>query len=172
MTIAPLLLGAMLAWAPPAGDGDIARYVAIAEDIEAVVLADDEAPALAGDDGRTRTAFLLASIAFEESGGFRADVDEGRARGDNGRSVCLMQIHMVSPRTWEGWTAGDLLSDRRVCFRAGLHRVRESLQRCRALRDGDELAAYTHGRCVAPNATARRRWRRAEAAYRAPTSSP
>lgn len=168
--IAPLLLGAMLTWAPPVGDDDIARYVAIAEDIEAVSLADDEASAFPGDDGRLRTAFLLASIAFEESGGFRADVDTGAARGDNGRSVCLMQIHMVTPRTWEGWTTGELIADRRTCLRAGLHRVRESLQRCRALQGGDELAAYTHGRCVAPNATARRRWRRADHAYRVATA--
>jgi hypothetical protein len=155
----PWILTAMVTWAPPKSDTDLERYKAIASDIERVAYDADEAPALLGSEGRARTALLLASTAYDESY-FRADVDRGEARGDGGRSVCVMQV-WVEGRTQEGWTADDLIQDRTKCVRAALHILRGSLAWCRALHGGDRLGGYTHGKCVAPNRIGRARWARA-----------
>ena len=93
----PWILTAMVTWAPPKSDTDLERYKAIASDIERVAYDADEAPALLGSEGRARTALLLASTAYDESY-FRADVDRGEARGDGGRSVCVMQVWVEGGR--------------------------------------------------------------------------
>jgi hypothetical protein len=149
----------MVAWAPPKTDADLDRYKRIASDIEAVAYDPAEAPVVDGPDGRARTALLLASTAYDESY-FRADVDDGRARGDGGRSVCVMQI-WVEGRTREGWSANELVADREKCVRAALHIMRGSLAWCRRLSGGDRLGGYTHGQCVTPNRIGRARWARA-----------
>src|SRR5262249_4293140 len=95
-TLSAYILSAMIAWMPlkvhhrEAEDEARARYQAIAQDIAAVALDENEPPLFAGEDGRTQTALLVASIASFESH-FRADVDAGKARGDNGISWCVMQ---------------------------------------------------------------------------------
>ena len=155
----PWVLTAMVTWAPPASDADLQRYKAIAEDIEAVAYDPAEPAAFDGPEGRARTALLLASTAYDESY-FRADVDDGRARGDSGHSVCVMQV-WVEGHTREGWTADELVQDREKCIRAALHILRGSLAWCRQLSGGDRLGGYTHGKCVAPNRIGRARWTRA-----------
>jgi hypothetical protein len=155
----PWVLTAMVTWAPPQTDTDLARYKAIAQDIETVAYDPDETPAFEGPEGRARTALILASTAYDESF-FRADVDDGRARGDGGRSVCVMQV-WVEGKTHEGWTAEELIEDRQKCVRAALHILRGSLAWCHALSGGDRLGGYTHGRCVMPNRIGRARWTRA-----------
>jgi hypothetical protein len=156
----PWVLTAMVTWAPPPTGADLERYKSIASDIEAVAYDPAEEPVVAGPEGRARTALLLASTAYDESY-FRADVDDGRARGDAGRSVCLAQVWVGSGRTYEGWNAADLIADRQKCFRAALHIVRGSLFWCRSLSGGDRLGGYTHGKCVRPNRIGRARWARA-----------
>jgi len=155
----PWILSAMVAWVPPATSEDLDRYRRIAADIDTVTTDPQETPAFDGPDGRARTALLLASTAYDESL-FRADVDDGRARGDHGRSVCVMQV-WVERRTREGWTREDLVADRRKCVRAALHILLASLAWCHALDGGDRLGGYTHGRCVTPNRIGRGRWARA-----------
>ncbi len=155
----PWVLTAMVTWAPPRTDADLTRYTSIASDIETVAYDPAEEPIAPGPEGRARTALLLASTAYDESF-FRADVDAGEARGDGGKSVCVMQV-WVEGRTREGWTADELVADRLKCLRAALHILHGSMAWCRALEGGDRLGGYTHGKCVHPNTIGRARWARA-----------
>jgi len=155
------LVGAMMAWVPPAHDADRLRYESIAQDLVSVVYDDAEQPAFAGADGRAKTALLMASIASFESG-YRADVDDGRTTGDHGRSYCLMQVQVFG-KTDEGWTGHDLVADRKKCFRAALKRIRISFDWCKSHALEDRLAGYTSGQCRDGEHLARDRFFRARA---------
>ena len=77
------------------------RYEAIAGDLAEVVWSPNEKPLFRGSDGRARTAAVLLSIMLHESA-FRKDVDSGigkHARGDSGRSWCMMQINIGTGKT-------------------------------------------------------------------------
>lgn len=154
------LVGAMMAWVPTLRPTESARYADIARDIATVALDPAEEPAFAGADGRARTALLLASIASFESG-YRADVDDGRVKGDHGTSVCLMQVRVFG-KTKEGWTAKDLTEDRQKCFRVALRLVRTSFEWCKARVLEDRLAGYTVGSCREGEPLARARFGRAK----------
>jgi hypothetical protein len=145
MQIINWLVAAMFAWTP-AHEVDRARYTEIASDLAAVVYDPDEQPLFSGDDGRAKTALLLASIAAHEST-FREDVENGKSRGDGGTSWCFMQLHIGSGKTVEGWSGADVTSDRRLCFRAGLHVARESFRMCKAFPVIEKLSAYASGQC-------------------------
>jgi hypothetical protein len=145
MQIISWLVAAMLSWTP-AHEAERTRYTEIASDLAAVVFDPAEEPLYAGDDGRARTALLLASIAAHEST-FRADVEDGRARGDGGSSWCFMQLHIGAGKTVEGWTGKEVTSDRRLCFRAGLHVARESFRMCAGFPATEKLSAYASGQC-------------------------
>jgi hypothetical protein len=145
MLIINWLVAAMFAWTP-AHEADRARFTEIASDLVAVVYDPAEQPLFPGEDGRAKTALLLASIAAHEST-FREDVENGKARGDGGNSWCFMQLHIGSGKTVEGWTGADLTSDRRLCFRAGLHVARESFRMCNAFPVNEKLSAYASGQC-------------------------
>jgi hypothetical protein len=78
-----------------------ARYASIAQDITTVVWSAEEKPLFRGTNGRARTTALILSIMLNESG-FRKDVDLGvgkHARGDGGRSWCLMQMNLGTGKT-------------------------------------------------------------------------
>jgi hypothetical protein len=145
MQIIPWLVAAMFAWAP-GREADRARYTEIASDLAAVVYDPEEQPLFSGDDGRAKTALVLASIAAHEST-FRRDVEDGRARGDGGTSWCFMQLHIGAGKTVEGWTGADVTSDRKLCFRAGLHIAKESFRMCNAFPTTEKLSAYASGQC-------------------------
>jgi hypothetical protein len=145
MQIVTWLVAAMFAWTP-AREADRARYTEIASDLASVVYDPAEEPLFSGDDGRARTAALLASIAAHEST-FREDVENGKARGDGGGSWCFMQLHIGAGKTPEGWTGADLTSDRKLCFRAGLHNARESFRMCKGHPTTERLSAYASGQC-------------------------
>jgi len=133
------------------------RYRAIAADIADVALDPDEPPLFRSDaklpefdrfyDGRIKTAFLLASVARFESGGFREDVDNMTKTGDGGKAVCLLQIHL-----WEN----EIVTDRPSCLRAGLRHMRESYRMCHS------LSGYTVGHCVKNEPQAIQRMKMAE----------
>lgn len=156
--LAGWLLGVMLSVAPPGqsksppeaveseSDGR-ARYADIANALAEVVLDADEKPVFAGNRGRERTAALLLAISHHESG-FRRDVDLGLGRGAHGGGPyhCMMQVS-VKGRTPEGWTGADLTSDRRRCFRAGLHLVQRAHGACQAEGPDAWLRLYTGGTC-------------------------
>jgi hypothetical protein len=160
------LVAAMVGWVPlyaqpnESHDEVMDRYESIARDAATVALDPDEAPLFDGPDGRTRTALLMLSVASFESG-YRKRVDEGRGRGDNGRSFCLMQIRVGTGATKEGWTGPDLVEDRTRCFRAALHILRKSFGICHSLPVEDRLSAYASGSCGLGTEASRRRVNRA-----------
>jgi hypothetical protein len=145
MQIIAWLVTAMMAWAP-ARESERARYTQIASDLAAVVYDNAEQPLFRGDDGRAKTALILASIAAHEST-FRQDVDDGRKRGDSGNSWCLMQMHVGLGKTVEGWTGQDLVNDRRKCFAAALHIAQWSFRTCNVYPLDERLSAYASGHC-------------------------
>jgi hypothetical protein len=154
------LLQAMTAWVPPSthpegAEKALVRYEAIARDIATLSLDEAQNPLFAGSDGREKTALLLASIASFESY-FRADVDEGRARGDKGASYCVMQVRVGEGKTPEGWTGRELIASRSKCLMAGLNRIRESFSLCKSMPQVFRLSGYTSGHCgQEPKAEAR-----------------
>jgi hypothetical protein len=165
------LLAAMVTWSPP-GDHDyyerreetLERYASIARDVAEVALDPTEAPLFGGPQGRVQTGLLLASVAFYESGGYRRDVDFGignKARGDSGRSWCLMQINLGDGMTAERWSGRDLVLDRQKCIRVGLRRMRQSFDMCKGEAFVDRLSGYTTGRCMADDDFSHRRMKRA-----------
>jgi len=165
------LFAAMVAWSPPfeheyyePRDETLARYAGIARTIAKVVLDPAEPPLFGGPDGRAETGLFVASVAFYESGGFRRDVELGmgkHARGDSGRSWCLMQVNIGDGRTDERWSGLDLVNDQDKCIRAGLHRMRQSFVHCSGQTFIDRLSGYTDGRCRDGADAAHRRTRRA-----------
>jgi hypothetical protein len=163
------LVAAMIGWVPlhahtPSEtlDDVHARYESIARDAVSVAFDEAEAPVFSGPEGRTQTALLMLSIASYESG-YRKKVDGGTTLGDHGHSYCLMQVRVGSGITREGWSGPDLIADRRLCFRAGLHILRSSFGACRTLAVDDRLSAYATGHCFADAAISRSRVGRARA---------
>ncbi|MDP9036473.1 MAG: hypothetical protein M3O50_16855 [Myxococcota bacterium] len=160
------LVAAMLAWVPARVhaprepiDEVLTRYESIAADVASVALDEKEAPLFAGPAGRSETALLMLSIASYEST-FQRVVDDGTRLGDNGHSYCLMQIRVGGGETREGWTGKQLVDDRTLCFRAGLHILHASFHACRKLPLEDRLSAYVSGHCYANAAISRSRiWR-------------
>ena len=180
---------AMLSWSPwhqhETRPETRARYESIAYDVAAVALEDAgrDAPwaklvvsrSASTDVPVAKTALLMLAISSYESGGFRPDVDSIEATGDcrevvalpNGlrpvgpateavkrmvcRSRCLAQIQL---------RAGEVLRDRRDCFRLELARIRESYASC-ALPLVEGLAVYASGRCDRGTAASRKRVARA-----------
>lgn len=146
-----------------------ARYREAAEDIIAGTF---KAPRsiFYGPKGRAKTALLVATIFFMESG-YRRDVDMGLGRArlarsglnDFGRSWCMGQINlgrkpMKDPETgeWleesastteEGWTGKDLVQDRQKCVIATIAVLRRSLSSCKELPINSRLALYASGSC-------------------------
>ncbi len=144
-----------------------ARYEQIATDIAEVLKT--EQPLFRGPSGKVRTSSVILSVMFHESG-FRRDVDLGLgkyAKGDKGRSVCLMQLNVGAGRTlrWnvakdryaipsdpesevvEGWTAKEILEDRKKCIRSGLRMLRLSFRACSSMPQQDWLRVYASGSC-------------------------
>lgn len=149
------LIATMISWAPltPARlHGETpeharARYAAHAQAIASVAL-DAQEPPLSG--GRARTAVVLASIAFWESG-FDELVDEGHCTPhtcDNGLAWSVYQIHDEGGITLDGngWLYArlrkpdwllehadsvirgpDLVQDRQLAARVALHMARRNL---------------------------------------------
>jgi hypothetical protein len=157
------LVAAMIGWVPlhvhaptESVDEVHARYESIARDVVTVAFDEAEAPLFSGPEGRTQTALLMLSVASYESG-YRVKVDDGRVFGDHGHSYCLMQIKVGTGVTREGWTGHDLVTDRRLCFRAALHMLRSSFGACHTLPVDDRLSAYASGHCFADAAISRSR---------------
>lgn len=146
------------------------RYQNIVRDLLSVTYDPTEKPLFSGPRGRARTTALMLSIAQTESG-FRRDVDFGigkDAKGDSGESHCLMQVRLSKARDngktdkrihldgpyysftldgESGYGGEDLLADRKVCFRAALHIMRQSFHTCHRLPSEERLGIYTSGDC-------------------------
>lgn len=166
----------MVAHAPPGRDiyipeakeskeEALARYESIARDTATVV--SEEEPLFRGPMGRAKTAMVIMSIMKHE-GAFRKDVDTGvgkMARGDHGRSVCLMQVNVGTGRTfaWNtkknkpaapadpaeevapGLTAQEMLANRQNCIRAGYRVIKVSFGASGGLPATEWLRVYASG---------------------------
>ena len=150
--LATYLVTAMTAWVPVYAHAEPqeqtrARYEAIVHDAVAVAYDEAEAPLFPGPRGRAQTALLMLAVASLESA-FKKNVDDGTRLGDHGRSYCLMQIRVGDGVTGDGWSGPQLVGDRKLCFRAGLHILRGSFNACHKLPLGDRMSAYATGRCT------------------------
>ncbi len=147
-----------------------ARYDDIAKDIVDVVYDPQTKVLFGGANGRSRTVSIILSIMLHESG-FMKNVDYGvgkYARGDQGRSWCLMQLNIGEGRTlrwnikedrpprWgdnpsdilDGYTGPELVADRQLCIREGLKVLRVSFSSCRgSLPLNQRLRVYASGNC-------------------------
>ena len=148
-----------------------ARYESIARDIAEIAYDPAEEPLFKGPNGRARTVSVIEGIMLYESGRFRKDVDFGigpKSKGA-GAAVCNMQIMVGSGRTgrynmtkqrfaWTndpstdtflpGYTMRELLTDRKVCIRTGLHMIRQSFHTCGDQMPPDQkLRFYATGSC-------------------------
>lgn len=137
----------------------LARYEEIAAALYEVTYDKSTNPIFAGNSGRAKTAALILSIAYFESG-FARDVDIGPCaktkngqRCDGGRSACMMQVQIGSGATYQrahgidGLTQQDLFADRETCFRVGLNMIRRSFTACRKLGPDMALNVYASGSC-------------------------
>jgi len=150
-----------------------ARYESIANDIVEVVYDPATSPLFGGRWGRARTATVILGIMLYESG-FAKNVDYGvgkYARGDNGRSWCLMQMNVGKGRPWsraggfnikhnrpwrygdkkedliEGASGPEMVKDRRKCIREGLRLIRLRCRACRRNPLKERLNVYASGNC-------------------------
>jgi hypothetical protein len=168
----------MSTWAPPGRSKYVAateepeiglrRYAEIARDAMFVAYDPKEQPLFKGPLGRAMTLALMLAVAESESA-FRRDVDFGEgkyARGDAGKSWCLMQVNLGVPdqsgrtRTrveltkdyWhisshtDDYGGEDLVRDRVLCFRVALHIMRNSFSACRTSPVRDRLSIYASGK--------------------------
>lgn len=191
----------MVRWSPPGRptydaavetyEEGLRRYESAADDLIRVTYDPSEMPLFHGNYARAMTASLLASVAFHESS-FRKDVDTGvgkYARGDNGRSWCLMQVMLGRPDKKTGRTptrvvltekylrfipdtkknlekypdsigGEDLVSDRSMCFRVGLRAAHLSFNQCGRRPVDERLTLYAGGKtCTAAKAVEKSRIR-------------
>lgn len=154
-----------------------ARYESIAQDIQTVV--SEEEPLFKGPQGRIKTASVILSIMYHESG-FRKDVDLGvgkLSKGDGGKSVCMMQLNIGDGRTFswntkknrvalpadpkdevsQGWTAKEILADRKKCIRAGYRIMKLSFAATSAMPPVEWLRVYASGKSDAGSKESRSR---------------
>ena len=169
--LAAWLLSIMMATAPPGGRrcaaaaretpaAGKARYAQIARAIAEVSLDPKERPLFDGLDGRRKTAALMLAISQHESH-WRRDVDLGLGRySPRGRRRyhCLMQIAVDRGKTGEGWTAAQLVENRRRCFQSGLHILQRGRRLCDAKGPRAFLNHYASGYCHRGRKAAKRRW--------------
>lgn len=143
-SIVTWMVSLMISMAVPLGPSETEamrqeRYRDIAADVTAVVYNPHQAPLYAGPFGRAKTAALVLAIMSFESD-YRAEVDNGTVRGDNGKSWCLGQVKLGKPNQFKstrlhiyvdpkgyygltknrkiGWSGQDLVQDRTKCIRA------------------------------------------------------
>lgn len=169
-----LLTTAALTWTlpPKSRDAERARYETAVAPLVEVAFDPAEPSIFPGPAGRTRTAALLASIASYESN-FRADVLDGRVKGDHGESVCALQIRVpkgvkilvkelefsyVDAADPRGHDGPAIAADPKLCARIALHMIRASYRRC------GNLSGYTSGHCQRDEKRASvREWRAKQA---------
>jgi len=144
-----------------------ARYESITQDILSVVYSPDAKPLFTGPYGRSKTVAVILSVMFHESS-FMRHVDYGLgkyARGDEGKSVCLMQLYIGGGRTlkwniahnrpvmWndppeeisEGFTDEEVIQNRRLCIREGLNVLHVSFGGTKGMPIDDRLRIYASG---------------------------
>jgi len=180
MNVFAWILSFFVAFAPPGRkvpykdaietkEQSLARYESIAHDIVAVVYDPATKPLFRGPDGRARTVSVILSVMHHESSIMRhIDLNLGPyARGDGGRSWCMMQIKVGKGKTlpwntkhdrpirwndpeseiFRGYTGPELIADRKLCISEGLRILRLSFGQCSKLPIQDRLRSYASGNC-------------------------
>jgi hypothetical protein len=127
---------------------------------EAIARASEASPLFSGDRGDAKTAALLVSLAFFESG-MKPDAagdcsdKTGQKRlactepGAIPHSFCLLQIH-ESNLAGFGVTREEIQSDVGACVRTSLALLHQSFRICRALGLEDQVRWYAGGGPTCP----------------------
>lgn len=147
------------------------RYRDITRDVIEVVYDPNEKPLFKGPNGRARTVSVVLSVMLHESSFMKhVDYNIGKyARGDQGKSWCLMQIKIDNsrnrtmrwnrvknrPPVWndppeeidEGYTGDELIADRKLCIREGMKILRLSFGACSKYPLNERLRNYASGTC-------------------------
>jgi hypothetical protein len=138
------VLSAMMYWVPITDhayyeDNDItlSRYTEIATTIVEVSMDPNNKPLFDEDDGRIKTALLLASVASSESS-FKQKVDSCEIGGDHGLAWGLWQTHADKKQ---------VCSSRTIAANIALEMMRTSLTKCKKYPLMDRMSIYTDGRC-------------------------
>jgi hypothetical protein len=142
--LASYLLTAMNNWVPQsdlsfyekASDTDT-RYMNIALAIAEAALDPSNEPLFDGEDGRVKTALVLASTASWESG-YNKRVMLCKKVGDNGQAFGLWQTHSGRKKT-----CGDI----KAAAVIAMEMIRTSMTACKSLPLKYQMAAYTNGHC-------------------------
>jgi hypothetical protein len=146
--LASYLLTAMVSWVPlkehsyyEKEDSTLLRYCEIALAMATVALDESRTPVFSGDDGKVKTALLLASIASTETG-YEKNAVTCKRNGDNGIAFGPWQTHTSKAQTCNN------LSD---AAGFALNFVERSFNWCTSLNPRinplDKLSGYTDGRC-------------------------
>ena len=118
---------------------------------DVVEVANAEPSLFAGEDGKAKTAALLLTIAFHESG-WRAD-----ALGDGGKSCGIMQTQQ--PQKWiSGSTCDKVRADGKLGYRVGLAILRHAKTTCGVGTPAKVwLGMYASGMCGMAQVAAKKR---------------
>lgn len=143
-TLANYIFAAMIFWVPVSDHSyyekpeiTIARYHDIATSIAESALDSEQDPLFTEEDGRIKTALLLASVASSE-GFFREDIDSCKKGGDNGLAWGLWQTHASKKL---------VCSSRKEAIGIALKMMRQSFVSCKNLSVLDRMSVYTDGQC-------------------------
>lgn len=143
--LALYVLDAMVSWVPEnvhsyyeKGSETDARYVSIAIAVSETALDPNQEPVFDGDEGRVKTALLLASIASLESG-YNKSVVNCKVTGDHGLALGPWQTHSSRKKSCNG----NLASAATVA----LDMSRQSFDACKYLPIPYRLSIYTTGKC-------------------------
>jgi hypothetical protein len=149
--LATYIFSAMISWIPISehtftGESveDItSRYEMIAETVEKAALDPNREPLITGEDGRIKTALLLASIASFESQ-FGRDVVTCHRIGDNGVAYGPWQTHLYNRAK-----AMEACTDLNVMVSLAYDMIKRSFDHCQRVELLDKLTIYTSGgRCI------------------------
>jgi hypothetical protein len=150
IVLASYLLSAMTNWVPKSQHAYYekqeitdARYMDIATAIAEVSLDPDQDPLFGGDDGRIKTALVMASVASHESF-FNDRVVHCLKAGDHGLAWGSWQTHSGKTRTCR---------DLKTAATIALGMMRHSIEHCKGRPLADRLSLYTNGQCIASYAS-------------------
>lgn len=145
--LATYIFSAMISWVPVSAhtftgesvDDITARYELIAETVEKTALDPNREPLIPGEDGRIKTALLLASIASFESQ-YGKDVVTCKRLGDNGVAYGPWQTHIFN-------RAEALRDCKDLGVMAGraYDMIKTSFDHCQRVELADKLTIYTSG---------------------------
>jgi hypothetical protein len=149
--LATYIFSAMISWVPLSNhiftgesvENITARYELIAETVEKTALDPNREPLIVGEDGRIKTALLLASIASFESQ-YGRDVVSCKRVGDNGVAYGPWQTHIYNKNE-----AKKDCTDLNVMISLAYDMIRSSFDHCQGVVLADKLTIYTSGgRCT------------------------